>query len=64
MIWELLIKTFIPFSRIFGNEDDILIFSRNVQKQVVGWILFKKIKSKDIMKNQLYTNVAKDNRWL
>jgi len=35
MIWELLIKTFIPVSRIFGNEDDILIFSRNVWKLVV-----------------------------
>ena len=34
MIWELLIKTVIPVSRIFGNEDDIFIFSRNVQKQV------------------------------
>ena len=29
-------KTFIPVSRIFGNEDDILIFSRNVRKQVVS----------------------------
>ena len=26
MIWELLIKTFIPVSRIFGNEDDIFIY--------------------------------------
>jgi len=36
MISELLIKTFIPVSRIFGNEDDIFIFSRNVRKQVVS----------------------------
>ena len=28
--------TFIPVSRIFGNEDDILIFPRNVRKQVVS----------------------------
>ena len=41
-------KTFIPVSKIFGNEDDI---EKN-----------KKIKSEHIMKNQLYTNVAKDNR--
>ena len=40
MIGELLIKTFIPVSRIFGNEDDILIFSRNVRKQVISSILF------------------------
>ena len=36
MIWELLIKTFIPVSRIFGNEGDILIFSGNVRKQAVS----------------------------
>ena len=36
MIWELLIKTFFPVSRIFGNEDDIFIFSRNVWKQVAS----------------------------
>ena len=32
MIWELILKTFIPVSRIFDNEDDIFIFSRNVRK--------------------------------
>ena len=32
MIWELLLQPFIPVSRIFDNEDDIFIFSRNVQK--------------------------------
>jgi len=26
MVWELLLKTFIPVSRIFGSEDDIFIF--------------------------------------
>ena len=29
-------KTFIPVSKTFGNEDNILIFSRNVRKQVVS----------------------------
>ena len=58
MIPELLIKTFIPVSRIFGNEDNIFIFSRNVRKQ----ILFKKNKIKTSIKNQLYTKVAKDKR--
>ena len=32
MIRELLLKTLIPVARIFDNEDDILIFSRNVRK--------------------------------
>ena len=36
------IKTFIPVSRIFGNEDDIFIFSRNVWKQVVKLNIIKK----------------------
>ena len=31
IIWELLLKTFIPVSRIFENEDDIFIFSKNVR---------------------------------
>ena len=31
MIRELLLKTFIPVSRIFDNEDDIFIFSKNVR---------------------------------
>ena len=32
MIWELLLKTCSPVSRIFDYEDDIFIFSRNVRK--------------------------------
>ena len=32
MIRKLLLKTFIPVSRIFNNEDDIFIFSRNFRK--------------------------------
>ena len=52
-----------PASRIFGNEDDILIFSRNMfENKLQAKYYFKKIKSKHIMKNQLYINVAKDNR--
>ena len=32
MIRELLLKAFIPVSRIFSNKVDIFIFSRNVRK--------------------------------
>jgi len=64
MIWELLIKTFIPVSRIFGNEDDIFIISRNVRKQVVLAKYYFKKQIKTSMKYQIYTNVAKDNFWL
>ena len=42
MICELLLKTFIPVSRIFDNEDDIFIFSRNVQKSSASENYFKK----------------------
>ena len=35
-IVELLIKTLLPVPRVLANEDDILIFSRNVRKQVVS----------------------------
>ena len=41
MIWYLLLKTCIPFSRIFDNEDDIFIFSRNVPKSSAIDILLK-----------------------
>jgi len=50
MIWELLLKTFIPVSRIFDNEGDILIFSRNVRKSNASENYFKKNKIKNIMK--------------
>ena len=46
MICELLLKTIIPVSRIFDNEDDNFIFSRNVRKSSASEILFKKAKSK------------------
>ena len=42
------LKTFIPVSRIFDNEDDIFIFLRNVRKSSASKILFKK--RKKIMK--------------
>ena len=42
MIWELLLKTFIPVSKIFDNEDDIFILSRNVRKSSANKIIFKK----------------------
>ena len=48
MIKELLLKTFIPVSRIFDNEDDIFIFSRNVRKSSASENYFKKAKSKKI----------------
>jgi len=49
MIWELLLKTFIPVSRIFYDEDDILIFSRNVRKSNASENYLKN-KIKNIMK--------------
>ena len=64
MIWELLLKTFIPVSRIFDNEDDIFIFSRNVRKSSASENSLKKNKIKNIMKYLLYTNASKNNRWL
>ena len=46
MIWVLLLKTFIPVSKIFDNEDDIFIFSRNVRKSRASEnYLFKKSKT-------------------
>ena len=33
MIWELLLKTFIPVSRIFDNEDDIFQECSKIQRQ-------------------------------
>ena len=42
MIRELLLKTFIPVLRIFDNEDDSFIFSRNVPKSRASEILLKK----------------------
>ena len=42
MIRELLLKTFIPVLKIFDNEDDIFIFSRNVRKSSASEILLKK----------------------
>ena len=44
MIWEFLLKTFIPVLRIFDNEDDIFIFSRNVRKSSASEIFFFKSK--------------------
>ena len=41
----LLLKTFIPVSRIFDNEDDIFIFSKNFRKSSVSKILLKKSKT-------------------
>jgi len=64
MIWELLLKTFVPVSRIFDNEDDIFIFSRNVRKSSASENYLKKNKIKNIMKYLLYTNASKNNRWL
>ena len=32
MIRELLLKPFVPVSRIFDNEDDIFMFLKNVRK--------------------------------
>ena len=43
MIWELLLKTFIPVSRVFDNEDDIFQECSKIQRQ---WKLFKEKKSK------------------
>ena len=42
MIGELLLKTFIPVSRIFDNEDEIFIFARMFENQVPAKIVFKK----------------------
>jgi len=50
MIREFVFKTFIPVLRIFDNEDDIFIFSRNVRKSGASEILFKRNKIKNIMK--------------
>ena len=41
----LLLKTFIPVSRIFDNEDDIFIFSKNFRKSSISKILLKKSKT-------------------
>ena len=41
MIWEFLLKTFIPVLRIFDNEDDLFIFSRNVRKSSASEFFFK-----------------------
>jgi len=43
----LLLKTFIPVSRIFDNEDNIFIFSRNVRKTSASEILLKEKKIKN-----------------
>ena len=42
MIRELLLKTFIPVSRIFDDEDDIFIFHRNVRKSSASENYLKK----------------------
>ena len=42
MISELLLKTFIPVSKIFDNEDDIFILSRNVRKSSASENYLKK----------------------
>ena len=42
MIWELLLKTFIPVLRIFDNEDDIFTFSRNARKSSASENYLKK----------------------
>ena len=50
MIRELLSNIFIPVSRIYDNEDDIFIFSRNVRKSSASEILF-------LQKNQKYYEI-------
>ena len=57
MICELLLKTFIPVSSIFDNEDDIFIFSRNVQKSSTSENYFWK-KSK-ILRNNNYIRMRR-----
>ena len=62
MIWVLLLKMFIPeILMIFDNEDDISIYSRNVENPMAAdKTNFKqnnKIK-KNIMKCQLYRNAS------
>ena len=61
MIRELLLKTFIPVSRIFDNEDDILIFSWKVRKSSASEVLIK-TKIKNIKKYKLYMNALKNKR--
>ena len=76
MTWKLLLKTFIPVSRIFDNEDDILIFSRNDRKSsaseklffliIFNGVRFSNIPGKHenvvfIIKNPRKTNVFKSN---
>ena len=46
------LRTFIPVSRISDNEDDIFIFSRNVQKSNSSEILF-------FFKSKIYECVEK-----
>ena len=41
MIWKLLLKTFIPVSRIFDNEDDNFIFSEAEFKEFEPRFKFK-----------------------
>ena len=49
MIRELLLKPFVPVSRIFDNEDDIFMFLRTVRKSSASEILF--------LKNQKYYEI-------
>ena len=59
MIWELLLKTFIPVSKIFDNEDDIFIISRNVRKSSASENYFKKQNQKYYEISTIYECVEK-----
>ena len=66
MIRELLLIIFIPVSRIFDNEDDIFIFSKNVRSLAPAVktsykqnINFKKVK---IIWNINYKRMLRKNR--
>ena len=56
MIWELLLETFIPASRIFDNEDNIFIFSRNVRKFSAS--------ENNLKKNQKYYEILTIYEWV
>ena len=45
MILQLLLKTFIPVSRVFDNEDDIYILPGMFENPAAAKIIKKKIKN-------------------
>ena len=67
MIWYVTFDNiYIPISRIFDNEDDIFIVSRNGWKSSASEIIFKKAKSK-ILHNINYIWMNRkiiDDYWL